>query len=88
MALRTVATVLIVVTSLVLLTMFLSEPLLAIGDALKGVGNYSIAGTNASANLDRNIGAWLNMFWIAVFGVMLWGTFRVLRRELTRGRRR
>ena len=88
MSLRTIATVLIVVTSLVLLAMFLSEPLLAIGESLKGVGNYSVDGVAAGQNLDRNISSWLNMFWIGVFGVMLWGAFRVLRRELTRGRRR
>lgn len=87
MALRTVAAVFIIVVSIVFLQIFLAEPVTEVTDALNESGDYSIGGQDMNDTFGTLVASFWNMGWIAIFGVMGWGVYRVLRRELTRGRR-
>lgn len=87
MALRTVATVMIVLIAILLAVMFLAEPFIAVTDSLNDSGDYSLQGEDMNDDFGDTVSAWLNMSWIAIFGVMGWGIYRIVRRELTRGRR-
>lgn len=39
---------------------------------------------NYDATIDSWVRGWFNMILFAIFGIMCWGTWRVLRKELTR----
>lgn len=83
MSWRTAATALIVVFVMLLVWATLADPLVQIGNAFQGVetsGQF-----NTEQKIDTNIQAWFNMLLLAVFGVMGWAFWRVVRRELTRG---
>lgn len=83
MSWRTAATLMIVVFVMLIVLSVMADPLVQIADAFQGIetsGQF-----NTDSKIDANVNAWFNMILVAVFGVMGWGTWRVLRRELTRG---
>lgn len=84
MAVRTILTVIIVVFAATIVWVGLADPLVQIGAAFKGVETSGQFGKNAL--IDGMIGSWFDAILVLVFGIMLWGTVRVVRRELTRGR--
>lgn len=86
MSWRTVATVIVVVLSIVLLQGLLAGPLLEVTDGLNDAGDYENEHFDGNQLIADMPGHWFNMGLLAIVGFMGWGAFRVLRRELTRGR--
>lgn len=84
MASRTILTVIIVVFGATIVWVGMADPLIQIGAAFKDIETSGQFGKNAL--IDGMIGSWFDAILILVFGIMLWGTVRVVRKELTRGR--
>lgn len=84
MSWRVVATVLIVVFTATLLWTVTADPLRQTGDAFID-SNDDGGQINVDGKIDSAIRGYSNVFLILIFGVMGWGMWRVLRRELTRG---
>lgn len=84
MATRTVLTVMIVIFTATIVWVGLADPLVQLGIALKDIETSGQFGKTAL--IDGMIASWFNAILILVFGIMLWGIIRVMRRELTRGR--
>jgi len=87
MSWRTAATALIVVFVLLLLLTTLAGPMNQTLDALNETGDYNNTHFDGNSLIPGYIGAWFNMILIGVFGMMTWGVARIVRREITRGRR-
>lgn len=84
MSWRTAATLLIVIFALILVWTTMADPLIQVGNEFKDLetsGQF-----NTDQKIDSNINAVFNMILVAIFGLLGWGTWRVLRNELTRGR--
>lgn len=85
MSWRTIATVMIVLFATMILWTVSVDPLRQVGDSFKeiddGQGDFDIPG-----QIDGKLRGYENMFLILAFGVMTWGLWRILRRELTRSR--
>lgn len=89
MAWRTAATVLLTVSALILVTVLLVGPLNTIQTGFNETGDYSDNGYfDGNALLNGFAENWARMSLVAIFGLMLWGAARVVRREKTRGKRR
>jgi hypothetical protein len=86
MAWKTVATVVIVVTSILLAQMVLAGPLEETETKLNETGNYSNEHFDGNQRITDQLGNWYNMGKVAVFGLMFWGVAWVVRKELTRRR--
>lgn len=85
MSWRTAATLLIIVFVLLLLQATLAGPAVQISDDLNATGDYDNDHFNGNDRITGYVSDWFNMGLVAVFGMMLWGVARVIRRELTRG---
>jgi len=82
MSWRTVAAVMIVLFTALAMWATLADPMVQIGNSFQDVADgetYDIDG-----RIDGLISHWFDMFLILTFGVMAWGGWRVLRKELTR----
>lgn len=88
MAWRTVLTVLVVVFVIGVVQIVLLPPAQQTIDALNDSGDYDSSYLDGNSFLDNVLTDWMNMGLIGMFGAMLWGGARVLRKEITRGRRR
>jgi len=86
MAWKTAATVVIVVTSILLAQMVLAGPLEQTETTLNETGDYSNEHFDGNERITSILGQWYNMGLIAIFGIMFWGTAWVVRKELTRRR--
>lgn len=87
MSWRIIATVTITVFAIIIGQAVLIGPLHQTADAINETGDYSDNGHFDGNSLIYNIVYdWANMGLIAIFGVMLWGSWRIVRKELTRGR--
>jgi len=83
MSWRTIAAVLIVVFSMLAIWATMADPLVQIANAfidLETSGQF-----NTDSKINRMVQSFFNMILVGVFGVMAWGIWRVVRRELTRG---
>lgn len=83
MSWRTAAAAIIAVFALIAVWAIVADPLIQIGDAFKEIetsGQF-----NHDQRVDGLIGTFFDMFLVAIFGILGWGTYRVLRRERTRG---
>lgn len=87
MSWKTAATVLIVVFVLLALQATLAGPMTQTLDALNETGDYNNSHFNGNDLIPGYISSIFNMILIGVFGMMGWGAARILRREITRGRR-
>lgn len=85
MSWRVVATVLIVVFSIILLQGVIAGPLTETSERLNESGDYDNEHFDGNQIISSLPGDWFNMGLVAIFGVMLWGAWRVIREELTRG---
>jgi hypothetical protein len=81
---RTIATIIIVVFVGVAAWMALADPLVMIAEAFKGLETSGYFGYND--RVDGLVGSFFNMFLILIFGVIAWGVWWVVRRELSTGR--
>lgn len=87
MSWRIIATVLVIVFSIVLLQSALAGPLMETSERLNESGDYSDNGHFDGNQIISDMpGHWFNMGLVAIFGIMAWGAWRVIREELTRGR--
>lgn len=86
---QAIATVLMVVFSLVLVQAVLAEPFIEITNELNDTGDYSslegVSGYNGNNVIGGLMEDWFHMGLIGIFGMMAWGVWWVVRRELTRG---
>jgi len=84
MSWRVITTVFIVVFAALIVWTITADPLRQTGDSIAeiddGGGPYDVG-----SQTDSIIRGFSNMFLVLVFGVLGWGLWRVLRRELTRG---
>lgn len=88
MAIRTIALVILGVFFVITLQVTLAGPLTTVSDTINGTGDYSdVGGEDGNKIITDLPGQWFSMGIIAIFGILTWGTWRVLRRELTRGGR-
>lgn len=85
MSWKATATVLIVVFTIVLIQSTMAGPANQITEDLNATGDYNNEHFNGNELITSYVGDWLNMGLIGMFGIMLWGLARVVRRELTRG---
>lgn len=89
MSWRVVATVLTVVTVLVIVQSALASPLHETTTQLNETGDYGdldgVSGYDGNQVITGLWDDWMKMGLIGMFGIMLWGTARVVRKELTRG---
>lgn len=80
---RTVAAVMIVVFSMLVVWATMADPLVQISNAFIDIE------TSGQLNTDSKINGLVATFFdtilVAVFGILAWGLWRVIRRELTRG---
>lgn len=81
---KTAAAVLVVVFSVVLLQAMLADPIKTYQDGLNKSGNYTNDHFNGEETIQNVITSWFNMGWVLIFGIMGWGIYRAIRRELTR----
>lgn len=86
MSWRIIATVLVVVFSIILLQGALAGPLTETADRLGGSGDYENEHFDGNQIIQDMPGHWFNMGRVGIFGIMAWGAWRVIREELTRGR--
>lgn len=90
MSWKTATVVLIVVFAIALAQSALAGPMVQVTDSLNETGDYSnldgVDGYNGNDVITGLVDDWLNMGLIGMFGIMIWGIARVVRRELTRGR--
>lgn len=91
MSWRTIAAVLVVVFTLVMVSTIFASPLVQIMDGLQSSGDYGddegghdFDGEQRMEDLQDS---WFNMTLLGIFGFMAWGVARVVRKELTRSRR-
>lgn len=83
MSWRTVAAVMIVIFTFIIVWVVMADPLVSIADAfieLDTSGQF-----NTDSKIDAMVRGWFNMILVGVFGIMAWGIWRVIRKELTRG---
>lgn len=88
MGARTIAVAMLVVFFIIILQVTLAGPLTSVADTINGTGDYSDfdRGTNDGNQIITDFPAqWFSMGIVAIFGTLVWATWRVLRRELTRG---
>lgn len=86
MGVRAVAVALTIVFFIIVLQVSLAGPLTTIADKINATGDYSdVGGQDGNEIITDLPGQWFTMGIIAIFGVLLWASWRVLRRELTRG---
>lgn len=86
MAVRTIAVAILAVFFIIALQITLAGPLTEISDSINNTGDYSdIGGEDGNAIITDFPGQWFTMGFVAIFGVLAWASWRVLRRELTRG---
>lgn len=85
---KTVATVIAVVFVLALTQIVMAGPLASIIGAFDDSGDYENDYFDGNRIMNDLMNDWFTMGLVAIFGVMMWGFARVLRRELTRGRGR
>lgn len=83
MAWRTVAAVMVVVFSMLVVWSTMADPLVQIANSFIEIETSGQLNTDSKIN--RMVAAVFNMILVAVFGIMAWGVWRVIRRELTRG---
>lgn len=86
MSWKTAATLLTIVFVLVMIQSVLAQPLSTVTTDLNATGDYNNEHFDGNARITGYFGDWLNMGLIGIFGILMWGFARVLRRELTRGR--
>lgn len=84
---RTAAAALIVIFVLLLLQATLAGPMTQTLDSLNETGDYENEHFDGNALIPGYIQDIFNMILVAVFGMMAWATTRIVRREITRGRR-
>lgn len=84
MSWRTIATIMTVVFVAVAAWMTLADPLLSVAEAFKGLETSGYFGYDA--RVDGLVGSFFNMFLVLIFGVIAWGVWWVIRRELSTGR--
>lgn len=83
MSWRTAAAVIIAVFALIVVWTVFADPLIEIGNAFQ---EFDTSGQfNYDSTIDGLIGSWFDMIIFGVFGLLAWGAWRVVRRELTRG---
>jgi hypothetical protein len=83
MSWRTAAAVIIAVFALTVVWAIFADPLIQIADAFT---DFDTSGQfNYEDTIDGLVGTWFKMILLAVFGILGWGTWRVLRKEITRG---
>jgi len=87
MSWRTAASLIIVVFVLLLLQITLAGPMTATVDALNETGDYDNQYFDGNSLIPGFLSNWFDMILIGVFGMMGWASARILRREITRGRR-
>jgi len=91
MAWRTIAAVLTVVFTLVVVSTVMAGPLNAVLSDLQDSGDYGDDNGPADFDGEQRISdlksSWYNMTLLGIFGFLAWGVVRVMRKELTRGRR-
>lgn len=87
MSWRTAATALIIVFVLLLLQATLAGPMTQTLDSLNETGDYSNDHFDGNTLIPGYVESIFNMILIAVFGMMGWAATRIVRREITRGRR-
>lgn len=85
MSWRTAATIIIVVFALTGVWVTVADPLVQFGDKLQESGDNSNEHFDGDSLIDGYIGSFFNMILVAIFGLLSWGLWRVLRQELTRG---
>lgn len=81
---RVAATVIIVVFTATIAWTTLSDPLVQTGNAFQSISTSGQLATDTK--ISGMINGFFNMFLVLIFGLFAWGAWRVLRRELTRGR--
>jgi len=87
MSWRTVATAMIVIFVLLLLQVTLAGPMTRTVDSLNETGDYNNTHFNGNTLITGYLGSWFNMILVGTFGMLGWAGARILRREITRGRR-
>lgn len=86
MAWRTIAAVATVIFLVVVLQSSMIGPLEQFSNSLSDTADGTLQNEHLDANTFETLPAtWSAMGLIAIFGVMGWGAWRVVRRELTRG---
>lgn len=83
---KAVSVVLIVVFMIVVVQSALAGPAVEVTESLNATGDYSNDHFDGNALITGFDDAWFDMGLIAIFGIMMWGTWFVLKRELTEGR--
>lgn len=87
MSWKTAATVMIVVATLSLVLASLVGPAATVTSKLNETGDYDNEHFDGNNLIGSWLGDWINMVLIGMFGIMMWGAARVMRREVFRGRR-
>lgn len=85
MAWRTVLTVIAVVFVIAIAQMTLGPVGDQTLDSLNESGDYNNSHYDGNDLIGGWMSDWFNMGLFAMFGVMLWGAWRIARREITRG---
>lgn len=81
---KAVATVIIVVFVIVITQMVMAGPIVEISNSLNETGNYSNEHFDGNQTISDMPSVWFNMGLIGIFGIMAWGVWRIIRREITR----
>lgn len=87
MSWKTAATVLIIVFVIALLQSLLASPALTLTQDLNQSGDYDNQYFNGNNLISGYLSSWFDAGLVAIFGMMVWGFARVVRKELFRGRR-
>lgn len=82
---RVIAAVFAVIFLISIVQSTFADALVQFATAMSDTGTYSFGGLDGNAFITGLPGTWFAMGLIAIFGVMAWGAWRVVRRELTRG---
>lgn len=86
MGARTIAVAMLAIFFIIALQITLAGPFTTVADTINGTGDYSdVGGQDGNQIITDLPGQWFSMGFVAIFGTLAWASWRVLRRELTRG---
>lgn len=83
MSWRVVAAIMIALFAILVVSATTADPLRQVTDSIEGLDG---ADQDVQEQADSGIGAYSNLILILVFGLIGWGIWRLVRREVTEGR--
>jgi hypothetical protein len=84
MAVRVIVVVLVLVFSMAAVGALLAEPVNTVSETINATGDYDNSWLDGNSVMIGLVQDWFNAILVGIFGVLVWGFWRVIKRELSR----